>query len=290
MRILNYGSLNVDHVYSVPHIVRPGETLAGESLNFFAGGKGANQSVAIAKAGGDVWHAGKLGGDADWLLEKLQQFDVKTDYVTQDDGLSGHAIIQVSSQGENSIVLYGGGNQRITKEEIDATLVLFSRGDVLVLQNEINNIPHIMEKGLAQGLKIAVNPAPFTPDVSRWPLDKVHTLVVNETEAAGIVQSDASPGSTLDMLTRRYPETEIVLTLGSKGAWYAKGRKRAFVESRKVNAVDTTAAGDTFLGYYLVERFAGASPERAMDLAAEAAAITVSRPGAMESIPFRSEL
>ncbi len=290
MRILNFGSLNVDHVYSVPRIVRPGETLSSTALNFFAGGKGANQSVAIAKAGGDVWHAGKMGNDADWMLEKLKEFAVKTEFIRTYEGPSGRAIIQVSSEGENSIILYGGGNQRITEEEIDDTLAQFSRGDVLVLQNEISNIPYILDKALAMGMEIVVNPAPFSQEVSGWPLERVRTLIVNETEAAGIAGVEAQAEEILKILTSRYRETEIVLTLGSEGAWYARGDERSFTESRKVKTVDTTAAGDTFLGYYLVERFGGSDPVAAMEMAAKAAAITVSRPGAMESVPFRREL
>lgn len=290
MRILNYGSLNIDYVYQVDHIVLPGETIHGRSFETFPGGKGANQSAAIAKAGGRVWHAGKVGSDAGWLLETLNGFGVNTDLVRRSQGPSGHALIQVSADGENSIVLYGGGNQQISREEIDQTLGEFGAEDVLVLQNEISHIPYILERAISIGMRVVLNPAPYTEEISQWPLEQVATLVVNETEAAGIMGSAVSPEKTLDQLTSRYPDTEIVLTLGTAGAWYASGAERFYTPSLKVEAVDTTAAGDTFFGYYLVDRINDASPEEAMKTATAAAAITVSKLGAMKSIPYRDEL
>ncbi len=144
MKILNYGSLNIDHVYKVPHIVRPGETISGGNIEQFAGGKGANQSVAMAKAGAEVWHAGKIGDDGLWLLDKLKSYGVKTDLIRTYQGATGHAVIQVTPEAENSIILYGGGNQNIKEDEIEDTLDRFKAGDYLVLQNEINLTPLII--------------------------------------------------------------------------------------------------------------------------------------------------
>lgn len=302
MKILNYGSLNIDHVYKVDHIVTPGETIGSESLKFFAGGKGANQSVAMAKAGAEVWHAGKIGQDGRWLLGTLSAAGVQTALIQEYDGPTGHAIIQVNREGENSIILFGGGNKMITDAEIDTALSGFDAGDYLVLQNEINSVPDIIRKAHQRGLRIYLNPAPFSEDVRSWPLELVDTLIVNETEAAGLSGKDtAAPatasGSPIDIelilgrLAAEYPYIDIVLTAGRLGAYFTRAtQKPVHVPIVDSPVVDTTAAGDTFLGYYLVARLHGDDPAAAMQRATLASSITVSRAGAMESIPVAAEL
>ena len=290
MKVLNYGSLNIDHVYRVSHIVRPGETLPSRELNVFAGGKGANQSVALAKTGVEVWHAGKVGRDGLWLIEELKKRGVTTDLVRTYDGPTGHAIIQVTPEGENSIVLFGGGNHRVTPEEVDETLGKFGAGDYLVLQNEINDTEIIIEKAYKLGMRICLNPAPFSRKVLKWPLRLVDILIVNETEAMGLAGSRIEFAAMVDKLTRTYPNTEIIMTVGKEGAYFGHNRERKFVPSRVVKAVDTTAAGDTFMGYYIASRMADLGIKSAMEKASLAASITVSRFGAMDSIPTDSEL
>lgn len=290
MRILNFGSLNIDYVYEVDHIVRPGETIAGGNYSTFPGGKGANQSTAIARAGGEVWHAGKIGVDGRWLLDVLKESGVHTDWVKIYEGTTGHALIQVDRQGENAIVLFGGGNRAIEAEDIADVFSGFDAGDYLVLQNEISELPRIIDAAVEAGLRICFNPAPFSDSVRDLPLGKIDILILNETEARGL-SAESGP---LDILARRlageYPGSEIVITAGADGAHFARSGEYAFCESTRVKAVDTTAAGDTFLGYYLVARTEGASPELAMRRASAAAAITVSRAGAISSIPHASEV
>ena len=290
MKILNFGSLNIDHVYRVPYIVRPGETLSSSDLKYYAGGKGANQSVAIAKAGGNVYHAGKIGADGAWLQDELKKSGVNSDYIQTGDCPTGHAIIQVTDAGENSIVLFGGGNHLITDSEINETLAGFEAGDYLVLQNEINSVDRIIDAAHTKGMHIFLNPAPFAENVKKWPLEKLRCLIVNETEAMGLLGKELPLDEVVDGLCSRYPSLEIVMTAGGDGAYYGLGSERHFVPSRKVNAVDTTAAGDTFFGYYLTSLIGGLSAVDSMKRAAYAASITVSRPGAMDSIPLASEI
>ena len=271
-------------------MVRPGETISGRTLQTFPGGKGANQSNAIAKAGGSVWHAGKVGADGRWMLDVLGEAGVHTDLVRVYDGPSGHAVIQVDTRGENSIVLFGGGNHTITTEEIDGFLGGFSAGDYLVLQNEITNVPYAMDAAAERGMRICLNPAPFDEDIRSWPLESVEILILNHTEAAGLIGADGSADELLSKLTARYPNTEVVLTAGAAGALFGRGDDRGARPAHPVDAVDTTAAGDTFLGYYLVARGRGATPGEAVERATRAAALAVSRPGAMSSIPWAHEI
>jgi ribokinase len=287
--VINFGSLNVDHVYRVAHFVRPGETLASQSYNRFPGGKGFNQSVALARAGVPVRHAGKIGADGLWLQSYLADCGADTAGIETTDGPTGHAIIQVTPQGENAIVLHGGANRRITPADAERTLATAGPGDLLLLQNEISALPEIMQTAAARGLSIAFNPAPMDASVLDLPLDLVGTFILNEVEA-GMLAGVADESAMLAAMRRRFPNAAVVLTLGSKGARYADARETLAAPAVPVKAVDTTAAGDTFIGYFLAERILGRDAGTALATACRAAAICVTRPGAAVSIPTRAEV
>ncbi len=290
MKVLNFGSLNIDFVYRVPHTVRPGETLSSMRLSTHAGGKGANQSAALAKAGVTVFHAGKIGSDGEWLLEKLKGFCVNTDYVIIGEGKTGNAIIQVSNNGENAIVLFGGGNKDISKQEIETVLSKFNTGDILLLQNEISNIPFIMTAASEKGMKIIFNPAPFDSSIMRYPLDTVDIFIVNETEGSGLAGGDGDPKSIMQKLTHTYKGKDIILTLGKNGVLFGRDNFRASADIIDVPVVDTTAAGDTFIGYYIAGLIQDTPIQEILRIACIASSLTVSKPGAMESIPPKKEV
>lgn len=287
MRILNFGSLNIDTVYRVHHIVRGGETLTSGSLAVFAGGKGANQSVALARAGAEVFHAGRIGPDGTWLLDKLRGDGVDTSLIHVDpDARTGSAFIQVDDAGENAIVLDPGANHGLTRGQIDAALAHFGTGDLLLLQNEVNETPYLITAGKRRGMTVAFNPAPMTPAVKDYPLDDVGLLIVNETEGR-----DLSGKTIEDEVLAALPAKENILTLGVRGVRYAEaGQACHAAPGLEVDAIDTTAAGDTFVGYFLAARGEGLSIPDALRLACRAAAICVTRPGAMDTIPARSEI
>ena len=289
MAILNFGSLNIDYVYRVAHIVRPGETLPSQSFEVFAGGKGANQSVAAAKAGAKIRHAGKVGEDGRWLIDKLAAVGVETGLIAVGDGRAGHAIIQVDDSGQNAIVLHAGANHQIGRDQIDKAIGSAKAGDVLLLQNEINDIAYLIEQGHKAGLAVCFNPAPFDTNVLDYPLELVDTFVVNETEAADL-SGQASAGESLAVLTQRFTGAKIILTLGDKGVSYRCGDEAIDVPAVTVDAVDTTAAGDTFIGYYLAGTTLGFDTGKCLELATQAAALCVSKAGAMDSIPSRQEM
>ncbi len=290
MKILNFGSLNIDIVYNVPHIVKPGETIASTNLSIHAGGKGANQSVALSKAGAEVFHAGKIGEDGKWLLDKLQFYGVNTDYISIDKCKTGNALIQVSGNGENSIVLYGGGNQEITRNEIESVLENFKKGDLLLLQNEITLIPEIITIAHKKGIIIYFNPAPFDRNIFNYPLDRIDVFIVNEIEGSGLSGGITEPERIMNKLTSTYKGKEIILTLGRDGVMYGKDDKRFCGKAKAVKTIDTTAAGDTFIGFYMAETIRGNPIEKALDSACKASAITVSNRGAMDSIPYKKDL
>ncbi len=290
MNILCYGSLNIDCVYKVPHIVRPGETISSCEYSEFPGGKGANQAVAAARAGAVVFHAGKIGRDGIFLRDTLAKEDIDTANVAIDQAIhTGRAIIQVEAAAENAIVLFPGTNQAISREDIDTVLAKFGKDTMLILQNEISHVPYLIEKAKNSGLKVCFNPAPFNPEIKEYPLRMLDIIVLNETEAEGL-SGESDPEKIMLKLSKLLPETEIVLTLGAKGALYSYLGQSLFVPAEKVRAVDTTAAGDTFIGYFIAGKTAGLSAEQSLKNACRAAAIAVTRPGAIPSIPFVSEL
>ena len=285
MNILNFGSLNIDLVYQVEHIARPGETIASSSHQVFAGGKGANQSAALARAGARVFHAGQVGPDGQWLVDKLAGLGVDVQHIRVGDVPTGHAIIQVDRQGQNSIVLFAGANAEIDRGAIDAALSHFDQGDILLLQNEINDVSYIITAASERGLTICLNPAPFGPQVRTYPLELVDLLIVNETEATGL--AGASEPTALAALC---PRAQIVLTLGDAGAQYHSPTEEFHLPAPQVEAIDTTGAGDTFIGYFLHGLTADMTTRDAMTRAMQAAALCVTRPGAMDSIPAANEI
>lgn len=291
MNIINFGSLNIDYVYSVEHIVREGETIETNGRALFPGGKGLNQSVALSRAGTAVYHAGCVGDDGAYLTDYLGDNGVDISCVSRASCATGHAIIQVDKSGQNSIFLFGGSNQAVTEAQIDSTLSKFHPGDILLLQNEISNVGYLIRKGSELGLTIAFNPAPFTQEVMSYPLEKVDYLFLNEIEAAAVIENHhGTVEQSTTELERRYPGVTIVITMGKDGAVLLHHGERVYQKAFQVEAVDTTGAGDTFVGYFLSCVTKGYNSEDRLLFATAASALAVSRHGAAPSIPYFEEV
>lgn len=288
-KILSYGSLNVDMVYSMPHFVQPGETIAAYKMERFPGGKGLNQSVALSRAGAKVWHGGKIGADGKWLSDILEESGADVSFLRNSGSSTGTAIIQVAPSGENCIILNHGANYENTKEEIDEALKNFGAGDILLLQNEINLLPYLVEKAAEKGMDIALNPSPIDENLMKMDLSPVRYLILNEIEGEAITGANV-PEEICGALLKKYPEMKIVLTMGGEGALYMDKDSTYRQSIFEVKAVDTTGAGDTFTGYFLAFISAGESVREALKAASKAAAIAVSRNGAAASIPLREEV
>lgn len=289
MKILNFGSLNLDYVYQVEHFVRPGETISALSQTINCGGKGLNQSIALSRAGAAVWHGGCVGTGGERLAALLEENGVDTRFLRQTDVLQGNAVIQVDASGENCILLFGGSNQAVTEEQIDNTLAAFGSGDMLVLQNEISGLPHLVAQAATQGLTVVLNPSPFDKAVSTLDLSQVSWLIMNEVEAEGLSGS-ADPIKAWTVLHGRWPKLRTVITLGSAGSVLCTPDEIIHQRAETVSVVDTTAAGDTFTGYFLACLAKGLPYRVCMETAAKAAAVSVTRKGAAASIPYMAEL
>lgn len=295
MKILSFGSLNIDYVYSVPHFVKKGETLSAKELNVYTGGKGLNQSIALARAGVETYQAGAIGTDGMFLLEQLKEAGVKTDLVKiLDDVRIGNAIIQNDDEGDNCIVLFGGANQAITKEQVDEAFKDFTNEDYLLIQNEINELSYIVEKAKEEGMKIILNPSPMNEKIMKLPLDQIDYFILNEIEAMQILEMDKPEeidGKYIaSLLHERFKDATIVLTLGSEGSVCISDDEYIEQSIYKVKAIDTTAAGDTYTGYFIAGILKGKTIKESMDIASKASAIAVTRQGAAPSIPVLEEV
>lgn len=289
MKVLCFGSANLDHVYKVDHFTAPGETQKCLEYAVKCGGKGVNQAIAMALAGNDTYFAGIIGSDGDLLKDALVDKGVHIDYMKISNKPTGHAIIEVDQSGQNHILLYGGTNKKIDFEYIDEVLSHFSKGDIVVLQNEINNVPYIIERCYEKEMKIFFNAAPYDKTVQNYPIEKVTWLVVNETEGAAL-SNEEDYEKILQTLKQKYPHTHILFTMGKEGSRVLTDKEDVKVEALKVNAIDTTGAGDTYIGYFVRGIVEEIPLLETVQMATKASAIAVTRFGAVDSIPNYDEV
>jgi len=284
MKILNFGSINKDFFYSVNDFVKPGETISSIRYNIKIGGKGLNQSVGISKAGQKIYHAGIINKDDTFILDKLKKWNINCENILLSNNPTGHAIIQVDNKGENSIIIHGGANHDVDIKFIKSVLSKFDSGDILVLQNEINNIKEIIDRAHHKKMKIVFNPAPFNNEILSYDLNKISTLILNQTEGEAL-SKEKKPDGILKVLNSKFNNTKIILTLGEKGSLYSFKDELLKIKAHKLDTVDTTGAGDTFIGYYVAGIASKMNTKDNLNRASEAAALATTKLGGAESIP-----
>lgn len=294
MKILNFGSMNIDFVYLVDHIAKEGETITSMELKNFLGGKGFNQSLAIGRAGEKVFHAGLIGTDGLEIIEKLVESNVDVSLIEVcEEERTGNAIIQKDIDGNNCIILYPGANRKLTTKKIESIINEFNPGDYIVLQNEVNLLPEIVSIAKRKGMIIIFNPSPLDEKIFEVELELIDYFILNEIEALGLIQ-ECNHGLSYEDLARklidRFPNSKFVLTLGDKGSIYIDNDNYIKQEVYKVNVVDTTAAGDTFTGYFIAGLKNNKSIREIMETASIASAVAVTRLGAEPSIPTIEEV
>lgn len=289
MKILNFGSCNIDYVYSLDHIVKEGETETTCNLEIFPGGKGLNQSIAVARAGACVCHAGCVGIDGEFLKNILSDSGVDLRFMQKLNTKNGHAVIQVSANGENSIFLYPGSNEMLSRDYIDSVLKHFDANDMILLQNEINEVDYIVEKAYEKAMTIVFNPSPYNQRINQIDFHKLSYIILNEVEAKAITGFE-EPEKSLTFLREHYPDLKVMLTIGANGSIFMDGETVIHQTAYEVEAVDTTAAGDTYTGYFVAGIAKGIAFRENLKYASIASAIAVSRKGAAPSIPVADEV
>lgn len=288
-KILVFGSLNQDDVYRVEHFVRPGESLIVKSYQNFPGGKGLNQAVAAAKAGAKTYISGKIGADGASLVQELQQQKIDTTYLDQTGSRTGRAIIQVEDGGQNSILVDPGANEEIEHHQLEQAISAFDKQDILVTQNETGQTIELLRAANKQGLKVAFNPSPINERVKECDLSQVTWLFINEIEGYELTGAHEAEQITAK-LCAQYQNLRVVLTLGKEGVRYQDKNEVLTHGVYPVEVVDTTAAGDTFTGFFLGALLQGKDVSESLELASMASSLAVSRSGASSSIPTMQEV
>ena len=281
--------MHIDYVYNVKQIVKARETINALDHATNIGGKGLNQSIALARAGAKVSHVGIIGHDGAGLKNMLTDNQISTEYVDYLNQASGHAVIQVNAEGENTIIIFGGTNQKYTPELIEKALIKSEPDDIVLIQNQINDVPRILEQAKNHNRKIIFNLAPASHSMAYYPLEYVDVFVLNYQQGVILTQQE-TPDGILAALQRRYPQAAFVLTMGQKAVKFVDNHQRLTVPAERVPAIDTNAGGDTFIGYFLARWHLGDTIEHSLQLACRAAALCITRKGAAASIPYLHEL
>lgn len=289
MAVINFGSINIDHVYQVDQFVQPGETISSSNYQQLLGGKGANQSIALAKAGSDVWHVGRLHELDAHIKQTMIKHGINCKYVNCTETPTGHAIIQVASSGENAIVLFGGANSELCNQDILRALDGASPNDWVLTQNETSGIEEVLRQAKDKGLQVAFNPAPMTDSVKDLPFECIDLLIVNEVEAAEL-SGAKNIDDTESYFRKSWPHAEVIITLGKKGVRMLREDETLNVQAFEVEAIDTTAAGDTFIGYFLSAYNQKQNCADALRRGCAASALAVTKAGAAQSIPSIEEV
>jgi len=280
MAVWNLGSINIDYVYEVPHLPRPGETIPAATHRVGLGGKGANQSVAAARAGADVHHIGMIGAEGGWTVERLRSFGVDIAHVGVVEASTAHAVIMVDEGGENAIVIHRGANAEQSEDRIAAALERASPGDTLLLQNETSHQVHAARLAQGKGLRVVYSAAPFDLGAVRAVLPFVTALALNEVEERQLTASLGQPDVA-----------ELIVTRGARGArWVLRDGDEITLSAFDVTPLDTTGAGDCFIGSLVAAGDRGLGRQEALRFASAAAALQVMRPGTADAMPDRAEV
>lgn len=289
MKILCVGSLNIDHVYSVDHIVSKGETIQSIQYNKYPGGKGLNQAVALSKVSNNVYMYGYIGENSDILINQLNNSIINTKYIIKTNHDTGHALIQVDKSGDNSIVVFPGANHQFDYEVTKKVISEFNEGDYLILQNEINGIDQVIDLGKKQKMKIVLNPSPYSSIITKDLLQNINYLILNQKEAIKILGS-SNPKEIINSELVSKTNINIILTLGENGAYNINKDSIIFQEAFVVNVIDTTCAGDTFLGFFIGTMINTSNLKESLYTASKAASICIQHKGACISIPEIKDL
>ena len=281
MTVFNLGSINIDLVYMVPHFPAPGETLTTLDYQRMLGGKGTNQSIALARAGGTVLHIGAAHAEDGWIRDEMRAAGVDISAVQTSATATGHAVVSVSSDGENQILLWPGANHAIDMDQAIAVLDSAQEGDWALLQNETCGADAFVAAARERGLKIAYSAAPFDAEVTARLLPHTDLLVVNEVEAAALSKMLGRPAATAGL-------PHLVITKGRDGADYYGADGTLHQPAFEVSPLDTTGAGDCFFGYLLASIAGGGDMASSLHLASAAAALQVTKHGAAAAIPVRA--
>ena len=297
VKLLVVGSINMDLVMDIEKSPIAGETILGQNYSYIPGGKGANQAVAAARLGADVTFCGRVGNDSngDMLVENLKAESINTRYILKDnDSATGLASIQVEASGQNRIIVFPGANYNITIEDVDKALEEHFDAVIMQLEIPINIVYYTFEKARAKGIPVILDPAPAVKNLDLARLNGLYVISPNESEASlltGIeVDSEANAVKAASMLAGATKAKYVVIKLGDKGALLYEDGCHSPISGYKVQAIDSTAAGDSFTAAMTVRLLENDNLEKAIQYANAVGALCVSKKGAQPSLPTSKEV
>ncbi|MCS5707765.1 hypothetical protein CC99x_002475 [Candidatus Berkiella cookevillensis] len=288
MRIYNLGSLNIEHVHQIESTTT-NETQSCNDYHRTPGGKGYYQSIAIARAGAPVCHIGFIGPEGSFIKKSLASNGVDTTHIYKVDHNSGQEFVHVTPEGQLHKARYQGANASFEKNFIDSIFKGLDPKALLLIQNEINDIPTILEQAKAYHLDVSFHPSPFTPETLDYPFELVDTLIFN-LETGKKLSHQEEPNAIIEALMKKYPNLALILTLGDKGVWYVDKTQKIKVPADPVHVIDENQAGNTFVGYYLAHKLKQHPIESCLKIASRASALCVTRKGKSATIPYLAEI
>ncbi len=295
--IVVVGSINMDITVKVPRIPKVGETILATEIQQFGGGKGANQAIASARLGSSVAMIGKVGKDKNGqeLIDRLLRENIDITGVEFSEDMTGTAFINVSQEGDNNIVVYPGANKDIDIEQIERNRHIIENSKICIIQMEIpyEIVRYVANICYEKGVKLIFNPAPASREIEDDVLKKSYILIPNETELFILIGEEKPCFDTIDeAIEKLYNRgiNKLIVTLGEKGSILYDGKEKIYFESKRVQAVDSTAAGDSFVGALATALVEGKTLTESIEFATVAAALTVTKFGAQSSLPTRKEV
>lgn len=289
MNIINIGSLNIEHVLQLPRFPSSQDRLYCRHYQRLPGGKGYYQSVAMARAGAKVWHIGFIGPDGHFLRDSLKHNNVDVRYVHKTQTPTGQEHISITPDCHMTKVRYMGANACFEPHFLDCLFKQLQEKQLVLVQNEVNDIPKVFEQIKSYNLNLTFHPAPYSEDIKDYPLHMVDTLIFNLNTGQKL-SNEQEPEKILKSLLAKYPNTALVLTLGAKGAWYVDNHQKIKVPGDPVMAIDESQAGNTFVGYFLAQKSQDNPIESCIKFACRASALCVSREGKSATIPYLTEI
>lgn len=285
MKVLNFGSMHLDHVYRISKLLKSGDSAFTKSLETLPGGKGVNQSIAIKRAGVDVIHAGNIGNDGELIYYTLLKEGINVDYVKRSNEVCGHAIIHRSDEKEHTIVVHSGASKMITMDYIDEVFRDFEKEDILLVQGELNHTDYIIKSAVEKGMKCFFYPAPFLEEFKAYDLSEIETLIIHENDICTLTGIEEEEKAVAYYLKKNNSNL-LVISMNKGLLYYDKKRKETKHTNITMDSHCRTYASDVLIGYFIAGIVQNLPIKEILEKAASAKKIAMKDKNILFTIPY----